>query len=266
MACWLILLYFSTSIVAVRAARSVELQLLEQQTVARVQVSYRVVVNEAQEWSDADMQVCIWRAFTSPAATPYTRGSIQAAECYSGASGVASISATEAGTYVIKAVIVRRGIAQFDSTEAMSETAILSVTVNEQLQIDLNGLDYNDDERMQRLQQSLQSMRSTLMQHYSDPPDLSIHVNDTNDTALSLLLLDTNVNPYLLRTHEKWQPLLESECSITTCTAQLTALRQHSRWKKVKPLIHFVCSVCLSFIPDLQCSLADDKRFVYMHY
>jgi hypothetical protein len=172
MAYWLALLYFASLIVVVSAARSVELQLLERQTVSSVQVSYRVVVNEAQEWSDAEMQVCIWRAFTSSTATPYELGSIQAAECYPGASGTASILATLAGIYVIRAVIVRRDIAQFDSAEALSETAILPVTVNEQLQIDLNGSDYNNDDRMQRLQQSLHSMRSKLFQQYaSDKTD-----------------------------------------------------------------------------------------------
>jgi hypothetical protein len=130
---------------AARAARSVELQLLKVQIPASVQVSYRVTVNQALEWSDADMQVCIWRAFTSPTATPYSIGSVQAAECYLGPSGVASVRTAQAGTYVIKAVNVSRGIAEFNSAEALSEIAVLSITVNEQLQIEVNGPAYNND-------------------------------------------------------------------------------------------------------------------------
>jgi hypothetical protein len=222
----------------------VELQLLELQETSSVQVSYRVVVNEAQEWSDADMQVCIWRAFTSPAATPYTRGSIQAAECYSGASGVASIPATEAGTYVIKAVIVRRGIAQLDNAGALSEIAMLPVTVNERSQVDVEGPDYNNDARMQRLQQSLQSMRSVLIENRSTSTGFT--ARGTNDESLNSLLLDTSVDPYLLRVDVKLQPLFESECCISTCTAQLATLRRHSKWTQVSSATrHWPIRSCL---------------------
>jgi hypothetical protein len=225
------LLRYASLIAAAEAARSVKLQLLELQEISRLQVSYQVVVNEASEWSDAEMQVCIWRAFTSSTATPYEIGSIQAAECYPGASGMALIEPLQAGTYVIKAIIVRRGIAQLDSTEALSDTAALSVTINEKLQVDMQGPDYNNDERMQRLQQSLYSMRSVLRENCSEL--IGVAVLDKNDALITLLLLDTSFNPYLLRTDVAVQPLLESECCVGACTTQLTALRQHAKWTKV---------------------------------
>jgi hypothetical protein len=205
--------------------------LLEVQAVSSVQVLYRVVVNEAQEWSIADMQVCIWRAFTSSSATPYSMGSVQAAECYSGASGTASIRALQAGTYVIKAVIIRKGIAELSNVEALSEIASVSATVNERLQIDLDCPDYNNDERMRRLQNSLYSMRSALSDNCSELAELA--VLGKHDEMLSSLLLDNGVNPYLLRTDVELRQLFESDCCVTACAAQLTALRQHSRWKQV---------------------------------
>jgi hypothetical protein len=248
LAYWHFLLCCACLYTAADATRSVELQLLESQKASSVQISYRVVVNEAQEWSDAEMQVCIWRAFTAPNATPYELGSIHAAQCYPGASGTAAISAPLAGTYIIKAVIVRKGIAEFNSAEALSEIAVLSIAVNEQLQVDLEGPDYNNDERMQRLQQSLYSMRSVLSDNCSEPTDVAMH--GKHDAIISALLLDTNVNPYLLRTKVELQPLLESECCIDTCTAQLTALRQHSRWTEVS------CDVNRGIVMHLRCACA----------
>jgi hypothetical protein len=231
MAYWCLLLCCICLLTTAEATRSLDLKLLEVQEVSSLQISYRVVVNEAQEWSAADMQVCIWRAFTSSAATPYSMGSVQAAECSSGASGAASIKALQAGTYVINAVIVRKGIAELSSVEALSEIASLSVTMNEQLQIDLEGPDFNNDERMQRLQHSLHSMRSVLSDNCSELADLA--VLGKHDAIMSSLLLDTSVNPYLLRTDVEVQPLLESECSTSTCTLQLAALHQHAKWTKV---------------------------------
>jgi hypothetical protein len=58
-------------------------------------------------------------------------------------------------------------------------------------------------------------------------------MHGNNDAVVSSLLLDTSIDPYQLRTNVELQQLFESECNSSTCTAQLTSLRQHSNWTKV---------------------------------
>jgi hypothetical protein len=195
------------------------------------------------------MQVCIWRAFTSHDATPYSIGIIQAAECYFGPSGKASIQTAQAGTYIVQAVIIRTGITQFDSADVLSETAYLSVTVNELLQVDLERPDHNNDERMQRLQQSLHSMGSALKDSCNRLSQIAIDsMSSAHDAVLCSVLMDASVDPDQLRTDVELQPLLETECAVSTCTAQLSALQTHPLWKEVSTMkVRQCCMPVLTF-------------------
>jgi hypothetical protein len=209
------------------AARVVVLELLQRDFDHTINFAYQVNVNTAQEWSD-DMLVCTWSEFTSTIATPFEISVPTPAVCNSKPANTVVLPALHAGSYVIKAAVVRRGAVSLNASSVLSDFARLQVSISTSMAIDSSFVDCRVDARMQRLHRSLHQMHGALIL-----PDVQggQHVRGF-DQSLREVLLDDAENPYKIRTNVHLQPLLDA-CNVSVCTAQLTALRRHHHWVSV---------------------------------